>query len=265
MIHSLAYKTDVFLRRFEGEVLECEDYFVIRTPQNPVFRWGNFLLSKHPPTVKDISRWQAAFAQHFPSAKYTAFGWDSSVNMGETSGFIDAGFELDSSIVMTAKAVHAPPKMNPYCKICPLTNWDEWMALEHAINAAQPESVREGADYREFLERKGAEFARMVAAGHGNFWGAYLNQKLVASLGLFLCDGVGRFQWVTTHPEYRRQGLCGTLVFTVAAQALEEVETLVMVADPEYVAASIYESIGFNASEKQFRLEKMQFADAVMV
>jgi hypothetical protein len=46
-------------------------------------------------------------------------------------------------------------------------------------------------------------------------------------------------------------------VFAVAAQALEKVKTLVMVADPEYVAASIYESIGFSAGEKQYRLEKM--------
>ena len=98
----------------------------------------------------------------------------------------------------------------------------------------------------------------MVTAGHGNFfWGVYLDQKLVACLGLFMCDGVGRFQWVATHQDYRRQGLCGTLVFVVAAGALEKVKTLVMVADPEYVAASIYESIGFSASEKQFRLEKV--------
>ena len=77
-----------------------------------------------------------------------------------------------------------------------------------------------------------------------------------------MCDGVGRFQWVATHPEFRRQGLCGTLVYILAAQALAQVgeqaqvKILVMAADPEYVAASIYESIGFSAIEKQFQLEK---------
>ena len=264
MIHSLGYKTDVFLRRFEGEVLECDDYFVIRTPQNPAFRWGNFLLFKRPPTGNDVVSWQAAFTQHFPSAKYAAFGWDDSKNKGEISAFIAAGFEFTSSAVMTATAVHAPPKMNADCVIRPLTDWREWVALEEAINAAQPESEREGADYHEFVERKGAEFARMVAAGHGHFWGAYLDQKLVASMGLFMCDGVGRFQWVATHPAYRRQGLCGTLVFTVASQALTQVTTLVMVADPEYVAAAIYESIGFSASEQEFQLERIHGAGVVL-
>ncbi len=257
MIHSLGYKTDVFLRRVEGEVLECEDYFVIRTPQNPIFRWGNFLLFKQPPKAADVLGWQAAFTLHFPQASYTAFGWDAPDDLGETAEFVALGFELTSGIVTTATAVHAPPKMNSACTISQLTDWREWMAMELAINAAQPESQREGSDYGAFIERKGAEFSRMAAAGHGNFWGAYLNDKLVASLGLFKCDGVGRFQWVATHPAFRRLGLCGALVFNVAKRALEQVDTLVMVADPEYVAASIYESIGFSASEKQFQLEKI--------
>ncbi len=74
-------------------------------------------------------------------------------------------------------------------------------------------------------------------------------------MGLYFWQGVGRFQWVSTHPEFRQQGLCGTLVYHVATLGLKNVESLVMVADIESVAARIYESVGFQKTEKQFALE----------
>ena len=68
--------------------------------------------------------------------------WDSPNNAGDTSAFAAAGFQFDASIVMTATAVHGPPKLNIACTISPLTDWDEWMAMDLAINAAQPEAER---------------------------------------------------------------------------------------------------------------------------
>jgi ribosomal protein S18 acetylase RimI-like enzyme len=259
MIQSLGYKTDLFLRGFEGEIQTREDYTVVRTPKNPTFRWGNFLLFKRPPLPSDLESWQAAFKLEHPTATHIALGWDDPDFQGDTSAFTEAGFEFDQSIVMTAQAVHQPPKVNTECQIRVLENadWLAWIDLECAVNDALPESEREGAGYRTFVECKGAELERMSAAGHGHFWGAFLDNNLVASLGLYFWQGVGRFQWVATHPKFRRLGLCGTLVHHVAKLGLEKVETLVMVADPEYVAAGIYESIGFRKTEKQFQLEKV--------
>jgi predicted GNAT family acetyltransferase len=64
---------------------------------------------------------------------------------------------------------------------------------------------------------------------------------------------VGRFQAVGTHPDHRRQGICATLVYETARRALAtgRAVTLVMVADPDYHAARIYESVGFAAAEQQ--------------
>ncbi len=258
MIQSLGYKTDLFFRGFEGEIQTRKDYTVIRTPKNPTFRWGNFVLFKDAPTRADFEPWTTVFDLEHPDAPHIALGWDDPQNAGEVSAFTEAGFEFDQSIVMTAKAVHAPPKINADCQIRPLekSDWLEWINLECAVNDALPESEREGAGYRVFVERKGAELKRMSAAGHGHFWGAFLGNTLVASLGLYFWQGTGRFQWVGTHPDFRRQGLCGTLVHHVAKLGLERVATLVMVADPEYVAAGIYESVGFKQTEKQFQLEK---------
>lgn len=57
---------------------------------------------------------------------------------------------------------------------------------------------------------------------------------------------------VGTDPKARRQGLCGRLVYEVSMQALAagRAERLVMVADPEYFAARIYESVGFQPAER---------------
>lgn len=79
----------------------------------------------------------------------------------------------------------------------------------------------------------------------------------MGNLGVFVKDGVGRFQSVGTHPDFRRRGLCGTLVYEAARYTLEHMgaETLVMVADEEYHAAGIYELVGFRPTEHQIGMD----------
>ena len=51
-IQSLGYRTDLFFPRFDGEVTDRGDYIVIRTPSNPTYHWGNFLLFNQPPVAR---------------------------------------------------------------------------------------------------------------------------------------------------------------------------------------------------------------------
>lgn len=44
-LRSLGYHTDLMFPRFDGLVVDCGDYLAVRTPSNPRFYWGNFLLS----------------------------------------------------------------------------------------------------------------------------------------------------------------------------------------------------------------------------
>ena len=76
-------------------------------------------------------------------------------------------------------------------------------------------------------------------------------------MGVFATGMLGRFQAVGTHPAYRRQGICGALVYQTGRYALEQMklETLVMVADENYHAAKIYETIGFEPEEHQVGLD----------
>ena len=85
----------------------------------------------------------------------------------------------------------------------------------------------------------------------GHWYGAYLHDQLVGDLGIFFEQSIGRFQNVETHPDYRRQGICSTLVYECSKIAFETygVQTLVMEADANYHAARIYESVGFQKTE----------------
>ena len=73
----------------------------------------------------------------------------------------------------------------------------------------------------EFATRKQAEVRGVtVALRHGAWFGAFVDSRVRASLGI-LTDGagLGRFQSVETHPQFRRRGLARALLTTAAASA----------------------------------------------
>jgi hypothetical protein len=63
-IRSLGYRTDLIFARAHGQVANRGDHLVIRTPSNPGFYWGNFLLS---PVRRSKGRW-SAFTRRSPRA-----------------------------------------------------------------------------------------------------------------------------------------------------------------------------------------------------
>ncbi len=95
--------------------------------------------------------------------------------------------------------------------------------------------------YAKFMAKRFETNRRMAQLGIGAWYGAFLEGQLVGDLGLFIENGIGRFQGVETHPEHRRRGICGTLVHHVATRAFSKLsaKTLVMLADEEYHAAKI--------------------------
>lgn len=108
------------------------------------------------------------------------------------------------------------------------------------------------ADLETFYQTQMTRYRSMISNGRGLWFGAYIGNTMVASLGLFTSESLGRYQVVTTHPDHQRQGICGTLVYKTAQYAFEtlKLKTLVMVADENYHAAKIYESVGFKGTEK---------------
>ncbi len=265
-LKSLGIQTDLLFRRFEGEVIEKENYIVIRTTKNPGYRWGNFLVFREAPKDGDLEKWKHIFSKEIgtpPLYNHFVFGWDDTKgNLGIIQPFLDTGFKLEKTSVMTAQNVIPPPKLSTACEVRTFTenDWQDWIDLEVAMNNAEPEHSRENDDagFRNYLQGKVNEYKAMINAGLGQWFGAFVDGELGSSLGLFVWDKLGRFQMVATHPKFRRQGLAGTLVYHVAQKGFNEMgaETLVMCADPDYVAIKIYESVGFKTTETIVGLDR---------
>ena len=261
-VRSLGMRTDLAFQRFGGEIVDRGSYLVLLTPSNPGYRWDNMLLFADPPGEGDFERWRHLFAREVgipPEVDHMVFAWDTvDGETGYVRPFLDAGFELDKSVVLSTDAVHPAPKVNDDIAIRPLQTDAEWRAALELDAVLCREEGEEEAGYRTFIERKMAQYREMIAAGMGRWFGAFVEGKLVADMGLFVEDGIGRFQSVKTHPAYRRRGICGTMVHDVARRGLEEMEaqTLVMIADAGYHAARIYESVGFEPTERIVGIER---------
>jgi RimJ/RimL family protein N-acetyltransferase len=259
-LQSLAWRTDLALLGYSGsEVVDRGDHLVVRTPDNPSYYWGNFLLLPDVASTRDLPDLLARFAAEYPSAQHVSIGVDGTAgSVAELATLRDAGFETEGSAVMTATAVHAPPRPNTEATIRPLTSDEDWQEQVPLGRAGEEDRTLP------FETAKVAAARRLVEQGRGQWFGAFLDGELVSSLGIFVAsEGLARFQDVKTHPDFRGRGLCGTLVHAAGRYAFDEmgVHTLVMVADPDYLAIRVYRSVGFEETETQLTaLRKPQAA-----
>ncbi len=101
----------------------------------------------------------------------------------------------------------------------------------------------------------------MCEKGLGEWYGIFIKNQMVADMAVFFVDCVGNFQDVETIPEYRKQGICGSAVYKIAKHLFQSkrVHTMMMIADENYHAARIYESVGFKPSEKSVCLLNSQY------
>ena len=259
-IQSLAYKTDLIFHRFEGIIINREDYIVIRTPDNPDFYWGNFLLFPHAPGISDFENWREIFSKEIgsmPKVKHQTFGWDSPEGiLGSTNEFIEKGFRLIQDVVLTAREVREPPYCNDDVTIRILRTDEEWdLALENQIICRDPGFEEE--EHRKFKTRQAEKYRKMADSGLGDWYGAFLDGRLVADLGIYHDGNIGRYQNVETHPGYRRKGIAGTMVFAAGQLAMKKygLDRLVIVAEENSSPQRVYQSVGFTQTEKQVGLE----------
>jgi ribosomal protein S18 acetylase RimI-like enzyme len=260
-VKSLGYRTDLIFPAFDGEILDRGAYLVIRTPSNPAFYWGNFLLFENPPAEGDFGRWRDLFAREIgvpPATKHMAFGWDTvGGERGFAAPFLADGFSLDQSTVLTAGRLVPPAHPAPDLVVRPLRSDGDWaQAVENQVITREPEHAE--GDYRIFRGRAMARYRRMAAQGLGEWFGGFLGGKLAADLGIFHSGRVGRYQSVQTLPDFRRRGCAGTLVYEASTHAMDRyaLDTLVIVAGTDSAAGRLYRSLGFEVTEHQVGLQK---------
>lgn len=79
-IKSLGFKTEMIFHRFDGVIEDRDNYVVVKTPANPGFFFGNFLLFFEAPKPGSLHKWKDIFLKEFSNnaeVKHFTFLWDS--------------------------------------------------------------------------------------------------------------------------------------------------------------------------------------------
>ena len=247
------------LLSLQGSVVaDRGNHLVVRTPANPGFHWGNFVLADQTWVDRPLSDLVAVFHAEHPQAGHVALGVDGVGGLvGEEDELAECGLEVERSVVMTAAEVHTPlhPHAEAVCRM--LASDPDWAAAVN-LHAAEP-GTSDPAENREFTERRMIARREQQEAGLGGWFGAFVAGEMVCGLGLFTDgSGLGRFQDVETMASGRRRGLASTLVHHASLVGIRDygIRELVMVADPEYAAIRIYRSLGFVDAEIQVQVAR---------
>ena len=238
-----------------SEIDHRERHIVVRTPANPTFWWGNFVLFADPVGPGDVDRRLEVFADAFPGAEHVAWGIDSvDGTIGAEAELAEAGFELSRDTVLAATALR-PPGRSVDAELRPLSGDDDWRQALELRKACLPDDEH----YSEpFVSAHLAGSRKLCEQGVATWFGAFEHGTLRAALGI-VADGSGlaRFQMVETHPDARRRGLASALVHRAGVAALAVgAETLVIVADPSYHAIDLYRAVGFADRETKVELTR---------
>lgn len=247
-IRSLAWRTDLALLQASGSTVEdLGTHLLVTTEDNPAFHWGNFVLLRQPPAPGTARDAVGVFDAWFPEANHRSLGIDG-YGSYDTSEFEAAGLEREVSEVMVAHRLTEPTHRGTDAGYRPLveSETDLWTDLELSAHRGTP------GYSRAFVEARAEAEWRLVRAGLGHRWGAFVDGRLAATAGLYQVGGGDlRYQSVLTHPRHRRRGHAGTLLHLMARRALGQGHRrLVIVADPDGPAIGLYRSLGFQTLEQ---------------
>jgi len=258
-IQARSHRTDLIFAKFSGQITDCGSYTLIRTPDNPHYYWGNYIIFDGPPQPGDHQKWTEIFKRKFSDydvLNHMVFTWEPSADQsGGYQEWIDQGFELDESVILATERPNFPIKYHSKLEVKRIKTDEEWEGVTRLqLRCADPKF--DPVSYEAFKRTQMREYRAMSEAGMGDWFGAYLGHELIGDLGVFFEGEIARYQSVGTHPDFRRQGVCQTLVYEAALIALEtyQVSTLVMEADMHAHAAKIYQSLGFKPVERKLSL-----------
>lgn len=256
-VTSLGFRTDLALLTAAGSLVEDRGtHLVVRTPDNPDFFWGNFFLLAAPPAPGGEKEVVAAFHTEFPLAEHVSIGIDTpDLTDDARAAFEAAGMTVDVSTVLTASSLTAPREVD--AEVRPLVSDEDWEARARLSQQLYPRTSEEA--FMTFARARNEQEKKLVDAGRGQRFGAFVDGVLVSTAGCFVTeDGVARFQSVETHPDHRRKGLAGAVTYAAGRHALDHlgVNTLVIVADTDGEAIGLYRRLGFTDAERQLMMEQ---------
>jgi ribosomal protein S18 acetylase RimI-like enzyme len=206
-------------------------------------------------------RWERQFEIEFagqPITAHRSFGWDQTDGAlgAAREEFLARGYLLERGVGLVAAAdqIRQHPRANREVVTRPLAPrgdeplWDQ--VVEIQVAGRDPRFSEES--HRAFCRRRQADMRDLFAAGHGDWYVALIGDEVVGSCGIVVTGDRGRYQAVDTVPAYQRRGICSRLLVDAAHDAAQRhgARLLVIVADPDYHALGLYESLGFAFGER---------------
>ena len=248
-IKSLSYSTLLYQLFFSSNVIDKGDYLVIRTPELPFYHWGNFLLFPNAPDPNSLQEWTACFQSEFDKSgcAHLAFVWDSpSGEFGESAAFEEEGYYFQFDEILTAGEAVKPAFFNEQVEVRILESnmdWESRIELNEACSGV--------CNALEF-QKLGEHYRGDTLNGKSIFFGAFMDGRLVGELGVFRGGPkTAIVGLVKTDPDFRRQGICASLLYQSIAigKDLLDFNEFVMVAEKIGGSASVYKSVGFQVVE----------------
>jgi ribosomal protein S18 acetylase RimI-like enzyme len=256
-VTSLGFRTDLALLTASGSTVEDRGtHLVVRTPANPTYYWGNFLLLAEAPVPGGEREVVGAFHTEFPEARHVSIGIDApDLSQGSRAAFEAAGLVVDVASVLTASELQPPREVDGEVRaLASEADWESRARLSFAIEERDDEET-----HLRFARGRNVQEQSLVADGRGTRFGVLVDGEVVSTAAVFITEpGVARFQSVETHPDHRRKGLAAAAVHAAGRHALEHLgaRTLVIVADDDGEAIGIYRRLGFADTERQLMLER---------
>lgn len=234
-----------------------EGHLVVRTPSRPNFFWGNYICFPHPPTENDFENWMSHYKTEFNVNEqgYITMTWDSS-EPGKLDAFTDFGFTIEEQLVLKLGQLKVPEKFNQNMEVRLIQTESDWSQLKETQWITNWPLIQSQHD---FLANKIATYRRLQDRGFGQRIGAFENDVLVADLGIYWLDGIGRFNNICTHADHYNKGICRTLVYEASKWALSQpqMNQLIIEATQNEYAFKIYQKCGYEIIGKDFNLTWM--------
>ena len=262
-VESLGYRTDLALLRLGGSTIEDRgDHLVVRSPYNP-----HVLLGQLPAARPRAGRRRGdaavarPFAQEFPASKHVAIGIDGTTGTPEDlQAFVDLGMTREVNAVMTATV--GPPAAPPQHRgdvpqagvrrrLGKPRSRSGWRSTRARSTTSSPTGSSSSPRPRPHVSCPRTVTARGSAPSS-----TVSCARRWAWCGPTPASRASRTSRPTRTPA--AAAWPARWCTTSASTALTELgaSTLVMVADPDYLAIRVYRSVGFETTEAQLQVER---------
>jgi GNAT superfamily N-acetyltransferase len=243
---SSGWATDLAVLAHGGSTIEDhDDHLVVRTPANPEFHWGNCLFVTDERMVDDAARWVSAFRATFPDATWVAIGLVRMPAALDAWAEHGLGVELDD--VLTTRTL---PRQTPLTDgyTAGRIEGDDWE--QYALRAIRENEQAGEFDlesHERFVQARTRSRRTLSERDIAAFFGAFVDGRLVADLGIVRCGRTARYQTVGTDPDHRRRGLASHLLGLAARWAADrECDRWVIVTETTNPAGRLYRNLEFD-------------------